>query len=99
MAIPSKILELWQEYSSAAFPKGHGGKQLNGTDLPLLEAEIAGCIHMYVHRGELDFRRVEILSRCLIDLNAVILLMDSEEFMYFDRLRRLATLVLQEVKR
>jgi len=100
MTVPSEILELWQQHSSTAFPKGYGGKKFNGIDLPLLDAEIAGCIHMYVHNnGELDSRRVEILSKCLFDLNTVVLLLNREELIYFNRLRELANLILQEVER
>ena len=100
MTIPSEILELWQQHSSAAFPKGYGGKEINGIDLPLLDAEIAGCIHIYVHNsGELDSRRVKTLRKCLIDLNTIVLLLNSAELIYFDRLRKLANLVLQEVER
>jgi len=99
MTIPSEILELWQQHSSAVFPKGYGGKKINGIDLPLLDAEIAGCIHMYMHnRVELDSRRVKILRERLVDLNAIVLLLDSEELIYFNRLRNLANLILQEVE-
>ena len=100
MTIPSKILELRQQYSSAPFPKGYGGKVINELDLSLLDAEIAGCIHMYVHNnGELDSRHVEILSKRLVDLNSVLLLLNHEELTYFNRLGQLADLVLEEVKR
>ena len=100
MTIPSEILELWQEHSASSFPKGYGGKEINGIDLSLLDAESAGCIHMYVHNsGELDQRHVEILRKSLTDLNTIVLLLNSEELMYFNRLRNLAILVLQEVNK
>jgi hypothetical protein len=99
MMISPEILELWQQHSSTPFPKGYGGKVINGIDLSLLDAEIAGCIHMYVHSGELDSRHVEILSKCLVDLNTILLLLNHEELIYFNRLGQLADLVLQEVKR
>lgn len=100
MTIPSEILELWQQHSSAAFPKGYGSKTINGINLPLLDAEIAGCIHMYVYNGaKLDAQRVKTLRERLIDLNTIVLLLDREELIYFDRLRILANLVLQEVKK
>ena len=100
MTIPSEILELWQEHSASSFPKGYGGKEINGIDLSLLDAEIAGCIHMYMHSGEkLEFQRIKMLRERLIDLNKILLLLNSEELMYFNRLRELANLVLQEVER
>jgi hypothetical protein len=99
MTVPSEILELWQQHSSAAFPKGYGEKIINGIDLPLLDAEIAGCIRMYVHKnGQLDSRYVKSLRQSLVDLNTIVLLLNSEELIYFDRLRKLANLILQEVE-
>jgi hypothetical protein len=100
MTIPVEIQELWQEHSSAAFPKGYSGNGIEGIDLPLLDAEIAGCIHMYIHGGEkLDARRVRTLRERLIDLNHIVLLLNREELIYFNRLRELANLILQEVER
>jgi hypothetical protein len=100
MTIPVEIVELWQQHSSAAFPKGYGDKEINGIDLPLLEAEITGCIRMYMHNSaQLDAQRIRFLRERLIDLNNVVLLLDHEEFVYFDRLRKLANLVLQEAGR
>ena len=91
---------MWQEHSASSIPKGYGGKEINGIDLALLDAEIAGCIHMYVHNSrELDQRHVEILRKSLTDLNTIVLLLNSEELIYFNRLRSLAILVLQEVNR
>lgn len=99
MTIPSEILELWQQHSAAAFPKGYGQKEINGIDLPLLDAEIAGCIHMYMHNSAtLNSLRVKTLRQRLIDLNTIVLLLDQEELTYFDRLRRLANLILQEIE-
>ena len=99
MTIPAEILELWQQHSSATFPKGYGQKEINGIDLPLLDAEIAGPIHMYMHNGAtLDSLRVKALRKRLIDLNTIVLLLDQEQLTYFDRLRRIANLILQEME-
>jgi hypothetical protein len=98
MTIPSEIIKLWQQHSSAAFPKGYSEKKINGIDLSLLDAEIAGCIHMYMHnREELDSQRVQILREHLIDLNNIILLLDHEELIYFNRLSELANLIIQDL--
>jgi hypothetical protein len=100
MTIPSELVELWQQYGSAAFPNGYGGKEINRVNLPLLDAEIAGCVRIYIHNdGKLDPQRVKTLRERLIDLNAIILLMDHDELVYFDRLRKMADLVLQEVEK
>ena len=99
MTISPEIVELWKQHSSAALPKDYSGKKLNKIDLSLLDAEIAGCIHRYVNQGTLEFRHLETLSNRLIDLNSIMLLLNNEEMVYFNRLRTLADLVLQEVKR
>ena len=99
MTIPSEILELWQEHSSAVFPKGYSEKKVNEISLALLDAETAGCIQMYISQdGKLDRERVKSLRKCLVDLNTIVLLLNSEELAYFDRLRKLANLILQEVE-
>ena len=100
MTTPPEIVELWQQHSSATFPKGYVGKEINRIDLPLLDAEIAGCIRIYMHNGaKLDGQRIRTLRERLIDLNTIVLLLANEELIYFDRLRKLANLVLQELER
>jgi len=100
MTVSAEILELWQQHSAAVFPKSYSSTGIAGIDLPLLDAEIAGCIHMYIHGGErLDARRVRALHERLIDLNNIVLLLNSEELVYFNRLREMANLVLQEVEK
>ncbi|MEP6895992.1 MAG: hypothetical protein ABI986_10330 [Chloroflexota bacterium] len=97
MIIPTDILDLWQQHSSAPFPKGYMGKAINGIDLPLVDAEIAGCIHKYINSARLDSQILKTLRERLVDLNTMVLLLDSEELIYFNRLRDLANRVLQEV--
>ena len=100
MTIPAEILELWKKYSSATCPKEYSDKNINEINLALLDAEIAGCIQRYIHQdGELDRERVKSLHKYLVNLNTVVLLLNSEELSYFDHLRKLANLVLQEVER
>lgn len=97
MTIPSEILELWQQNYLAAFPDGYGGREIDGLNLPLMDAEIAGCIRMNMPSAALDPQRVKTLYERLADLNSIVLLLDSDQLMYFNRLGILANLVLQEV--
>jgi len=97
VTIPTEILELWQQHSTATFPKGYGDKDVNGINLPLLEAEIAGPIRVYITSGKLDPRRELLLRGRLIDLNTIVLLLDNEALIYFSRLNKLANLMLDEV--
>ncbi|NWG05619.1 MAG: hypothetical protein HXY35_02910 [Chloroflexi bacterium] len=96
MEIPSEILTLWEQYSSTAFPKGYGGKEINGMDLSFLDAEIAGFVRMYLSDGKLDYHRMQNLRERVLELNTILLMLESEELAYFSRLRELANLVLQE---
>ncbi len=100
MSIPVELIELWQQHSSAAFPEGYGEKEINRINLSLLDAEMAGCIRLYIHNdGKINPEQVKILQNRLIDLNSIILLMDRDELIYFDRLRKMAGLLLQEVEK
>ena len=73
---------------------------VKGIDLALLDAEIAGSIHLYVHNGaKIAPARVNNLREHLSQLNTIVLLLDPEAMIYFDRLRKLATLVLLEVEK
>jgi hypothetical protein len=100
MTVPSELMELWQQHSSSAFPKGYGEKEINRINLSLLDAEISGCVRLYIlNDGRIDRQQVKMLRDRLIDLNTIILLMDQEELIYFDRLSKMANLVLQEVEK
>jgi len=100
MTVSAEIQELWQQHSSASFPKGYRDKRINGIDLSLLDAEIAGSIHMFIHTAAgLDARRIVSLRERLIDLNNIVLLLNNEEIVYFNRLRELANLILQEAEK
>ncbi len=100
MSIPTELVEVWQQHSSATFPQDYGEKEINHINLSLLDAEMAGCIRLYIHNdGKINPQQVKILQNRLIDLNAIILLMERDELIYFDRLRKMANLVLQEVEK
>ncbi len=98
MTVPPELMELWQQHSSAAFPKGYADKEINQINLSLLDAEISGCVRLYILKdGKIDPQQIKTLPDRLIDLNTILLLMERDEFIYFDRLRKMANLVLQEV--
>ena len=92
----SEIQRLWQEHLRP-FPKGYGGEEIDGIDLALLDTETAGCIYTYINSGgQLDPWRTEILKNCLNDLTAVTQKLDGNAFDFFNQLKILAKLVLQE---
>ncbi len=100
MTISPELMELWQQHSSAAFPEGYAEKEINRINLSLLDAEISGCVRLYILKdGKIDPQQIKTLPDLLIDLNAILLLMERDELIYFDRLRKMANLVLQEVEK
>jgi hypothetical protein len=100
MTIPPDLMQLWQQHSSAAFPEGYGDKEINRINLSLLDAQISGCVRLFIlNEGKIDPQQIKILPDRLIDLNAILLLMEHDELIYFDRLRKMANLVLQEMEK
>ena len=98
MTISSEIQDLWQQYTTAVYPREYGKREINRIDLPLLEAEIAGYVRMFIHGTRLDTSQIKALRNRLIDLNSVVLFLEQEDLLYFSRLRDLADLVLQEIE-
>lgn len=93
----SEIQKLWQEHLRP-FPKGYAGEEIDGIDLALLDTETAGCIYTYVTSGgRLDSWRTKILQTCFVDLIAVTEKLDGNALDYFNELKIIAELVLQEI--
>ena len=56
------IEEIWQEHQGEKFPSGHVGEEIEGIDLALLDADIAGCVETYIKRRKLDLKHTAILG-------------------------------------
>ncbi|GGV20548.1 hypothetical protein GCM10010260_70630 [Streptomyces filipinensis] len=87
------VAPLWQEHLDAEFPAALRGAELDGIDLVMLDADIAGCVSTWCGNGGfLDAERLRTLRRCVTELDKVLpLLMNAEELRYYKRLHRLAT--------
>jgi hypothetical protein len=48
------IEQLWREHKLEAFPQGYRGKDVNGVDLVMLDADVAGCVDTFLDRGNLN---------------------------------------------
>lgn len=88
------VARLWQEHLDAPFPAGLRGAELEGIDMVLLDAGIAGCVTTWrAGEGSLDTESLRTLRDCLTELDTVLpLLTEAEEVRYYERLHRLATL-------
>jgi hypothetical protein len=94
-----QIAVLWQVHTSATFPNGYGGEEVDGIDLALLDTETSGCIQTLISRGgHLDIWRTSILGLCYRDLAVVTAALNGAARDYFARLETLAGLALQAVR-
>ncbi|MFD7970914.1 hypothetical protein [Streptomyces clavifer] len=86
---------LWQEHLAARFPAALRGAELAGTDMVLLDADIAGCVSVWLNTGgALDTKRLETLSDRIKDLDQVLpLLTEPGGLRYYQRLHQLAQCV------
>jgi hypothetical protein len=93
------INDLWEEHLATPFPKGFRGKDLNGIDFVVLDADIAGCVQTFVERGKLNMFQTSMLGLSYRDATFVIPTLNDEGAAYFWRLERLAELVLKAIAR
>ena len=93
----SLIEQLWREHKLAAFPQEYRGKDLNGVDLVMLDADVAGCVDTFLSRGNLNLFQTAMLGLCYRDLTYLIPMLSEEGKAYYWRLERLAELVLKAV--
>ena len=91
----STIQELWKQHRLASFPNGLRGAELQGEDLVLLDADIAGCVEAYLaNGGHLDAKRTAVLEVCYQKVSRIVLSLEGNQQLYFGRLRQLAQEIL-----
>ena len=93
----SLIEQLWREHESAAFPQGYRGKDVNGVDLVMLDADVAGCVDTFCSGGNLNLYQTAMLGLCYRNLTYLIPMLSEEGRAYYSRLELLAKLVLKAV--
>lgn len=91
------IDKLWQEHKGVRFPSGYGGEDADGIDLALLDGDIAGCVETFIKRQHLDLERTAILGLCYRDCTVAVRGLNGVAKEYFQRLEKLAMLILQAV--
>ena len=92
------IEDLWNEHRETAFPSVCRGHDVDGIDFVMLDADIAGCVSTYVKRRQLDLWRTAGLGVCYRNVTYLLGQMPVEGRVYFQRLERLARLVLDAVR-
>ncbi|MEV5082521.1 hypothetical protein AB0K74_28010 [Streptomyces sp. NPDC056159] len=90
------LSRLWEEHMRAPFPPHMRGREIEGEDMVLLDAEIAGCVLSSLS-GPLDEKRHEILLVCLGAVEKVQPSIDDEggAIEYYERLREMAALAVK----
>ncbi|WP_377268669.1 hypothetical protein [Peterkaempfera sp. SMS 1(5)a] len=87
-----RLARLWEERRRALFPASFRGVDIEGVDLVLLDADVAGLIQRELNRG-LDSDGIAILWACIADLDKIVPLANEEYCAsYFTRLRTAANL-------
>ncbi|TQM84427.1 hypothetical protein FHX81_6872 [Saccharothrix saharensis] len=86
-----------QEHERAPFPPHLRGRDVDGQDMVMLDADIAGCVHAFL-TGRFDERHRRVLLRLLPTVERILPALDDEgdAFRYYDRLREMAVVVLRE---
>ncbi|MEV8409228.1 hypothetical protein AB0R12_26590 [Streptomyces niveus] len=84
--------QLWGEHMRAEFPAYLRGRDVEGEDLVLLDADVAGCVSSSLS-SVLDERRRETLLKCIAALEKVLpSIGDAEGTRYYERLHEMALL-------
>ena len=73
------------------------GRDLDGVDFVMLDADIAGCVDSFMKHSKLTVFQASTLGLCYHNSSQVISVLYEEGTEYFWRLSRLAELVLREV--
>ncbi|MFI6289542.1 hypothetical protein ACIBCM_33210 [Streptomyces sp. NPDC051018] len=91
------VARLWKEHMRADFPDRLRGAESAGIDMVMLDADTAGCVSTWQNNGNrLDENRRRTLRNCAAELDKVLpMLIDTREAQYYERLRRMAVIVLE----
>nr|BEK69943.1 hypothetical protein KPHV_71700 [Kitasatospora purpeofusca] len=87
-----RLARLWEEHLSAPYPDSFRGVDIEGVELILLDADVAGLVQRELNGG-LDGDGIAALWTCITDLDRIVPLIDSAYCaFYFARLRTMAAL-------
>ena len=89
------IDQLWRDHQKEGFPEDCRGSEIGSFDLVLLDAEIAGHVSSSLTIGALPSARARRLASCLAGVDLVLEHLEGPSLIYFQRLRRMAALVLE----
>ena len=86
----AEVRRLWQEKQATPFPDCRG-EEIDGVDLVLVDADLAGCVMHYLgNQFRDDAFQLVILRQIAADLDRIVPQMSGEAGRYFEREARLA---------
>ncbi|MFJ8313317.1 MULTISPECIES: hypothetical protein [unclassified Streptomyces] len=90
-----RLSRMWEEHMRAPFPPHMRGREIEGEDMVLLDAETAGCVVSSLS-GPLEGKRREILLGCLAAIEKVLPSIDDDGASeYYKHLRDMAALAAE----
>ncbi|WP_405015190.1 hypothetical protein [Kitasatospora sp. NBC_01539] len=72
-----RLARLWEEHRRALYPDSFRGVDIEGVELILLDADVAGLVQRELNGG-LDDHGIAILWACIADLDKIVPLINSE---------------------
>ena len=90
--------KLWVQHEVAPFPAVGYGLEVAGHDVVTLDSTTAGCISTFLESCTLDQGRRSILGLCYRDLALVVPQIEGDAREYFERLHKMAGLVLETIR-
>ena len=88
------VRQSWEAHQAMSFPAGMGGTEVNGIDLVMLDADIAGLVISHLGHAPVDRR---LLAQLVADAGSVLPALSGEAAEYFGLLRTLALTVQGEL--
>ncbi|MEW2418396.1 hypothetical protein AB0953_32590 [Streptomyces sp. NPDC046866] len=91
-----RLSRMWEEHLRAPFPPHMRGREIEGEDMVLLDADIAGCVVSSLS-GPLDEKRRKILLVCLAAVEKALRSIDDDDGAseYYKHLRDMAALAVE----
>jgi len=92
------ISELWIKHCQELFPKGYGGKDVNGICVTSVDTNAAGCISSYMgyDQKNINLERYQVLQKCKKELEEVLPHLENEALEYFSRLHEMCSILVTE---
>lgn len=89
------LARLWDEHMRAAFPAHLRGRAVEGVEMVLLDADVAGCVSSSLS-SVLDESRYGVVLQCIAALEKVLpSIGDEYGSRYYERLRQMAVLAVE----